>query len=397
MLFTFAKRYLFSTKKTKAINIISWVSITAIAIGTAALITVLSVFNGLDFFVRSLYTTFYTDVKISNVQHTAFHPSDSLIHYLKANKNIVCIGKSLEDQVLLSAGNAQNIITLKGIDSNYASITQLNKAVKYGDTNIFTSEPRLSVGLSIANRMSISEQTITPVSIFTFKSGLQGSNSLQEAYTESSMYVANVFSVQEEFDNKYCLTSLEQMQAIMQDSNAITAFELQMKNDDEAEQFVNKQQSFLASQNLVAETRYQQNKTLYYVLKSEKWMVFAIMSFMLLIASFNMVGSISMLVMEKKKDISILKALGNTDANTKNIFLGTGIFIGLFGAMLGSILAVVICGLQSKFKIVKMAGENFLLDAYPVKMLWADFVFVFATVVVISILASWWPSRKAVE
>jgi lipoprotein-releasing system permease protein len=396
MIFTFAKRYLFSSKKTRAINIISWVSILAIAIGTGALITVLSVFNGIEIFVKSLYTTFYTDVKITNIQHKPFYATDSVINYLEAQKNILQIGKSYEDDVLLSADNAQNIVTLKGVDTTYANITKLNKAVKYGDTNIFTAEPRLSVGLSIANRMSISEQTLSPISIFTFKNNEDGNVSIENAYSEANMYIANVFSVQEDFDNKYCITSLAQMQNVMQDSNAITALELQMKNDEEAEEFVIKNKAYLAAKNLQAETRYQQNKTLYYVLKSEKWMVFAIMSFMLLIASFNMIGSLSMLVMEKKKDISILKALGNSDSNTKNIFLGTGVLIGLLGAGIGAILAFCVCLLQQKYKLVKMAGDNFLLDAYPVKMFFTDFVLVFFTVVIISVMASWWPSRKAV-
>jgi lipoprotein-releasing system permease protein len=394
MLFTFAKKYLFSSKKTRAVNIISWVSIIAITIGTAALITVLSVFNGIDGFVRSLYTSFYTDIKITSIQDKTFTVDNKTVQYIQQQPNVITVGKSLEENVLLSAGESQSIITLKGVDENYAAITNLNKVIRYGDTNIFTAEPRLIIGLSIANRMSISEQTIAPVSVFTFKSNAENI-SLQDAYTEASMYVAGIFSVQEEFDNKYCITSLMQMQNVMQDSNAITALEIKMKNDATAEQFVKLNKSYLASQNLKAETRYQQNKTLYYVLKSEKWMVYAIMSFMLLIASFNMLGSLSMLVLEKKKDIAILKALGNPEQATKNIFLTTGVFIGMFGAVLGCGLAFMICAIQAKYKIVKMAGDSFLLDAYPVKMLFTDFALVLITVLFISVLASWWPSRKA--
>jgi lipoprotein-releasing system permease protein len=395
MLFTFAKRYLFSSKKTRAINIISWVSISAIAIGTCALITVLSVFNGLDFFVRSLYTSFYTDVKISAISSKPFELNDSVLHYLQAQKNILQIGKTYEDDVLLSAGEAQNIVTLKGVDTNYVSITKLNNTVRYGDTNIFTTEPRLIVGMSIANKMGINEQSLAPLSVFTFKNNTDN-KSLQDAYTEANMYITGLFQVQEDFDNKYCITSLPQMQAIMQDSNSITALEMKLSDDNAAEQFVKNSTAFLSTQNLKAQTRYQQNKTLYYVLKSEKWMVYAIMSFMLLIASFNMIGSLSMLVLEKKKDISILKALGNSDAQTKNIFLSTGVLIGVFGAVIGAVLALIICLLQQHFKIIKMAGDSFLLDAYPVKMVGTDFVLVLATVVCIAIFASWWPSRKAV-
>ena len=202
MLFTFAKKYLFSSKKTRAVNIISWVSIIAITIGTAALITVLSVFNGIDGFVRSLYTSFYTDIKITSIQDKTFTVDNKTVQYIQQQPNVITVGKSLEENVLLSAGESQSIITLKGVDENYAAITNLNKVIRYGDTNIFTAEPRLIIGLSIANRMSISEQTIAPVSVFTFKSNAENI-SLQDAYTEASMYVAGIFSVQEEFDNKF--------------------------------------------------------------------------------------------------------------------------------------------------------------------------------------------------
>jgi lipoprotein-releasing system permease protein len=395
MLFTFAKKYLFSKKNTRAINIISWVSIVAIAIGTASLITVLSAFNGIDAFVRSLYTSFYTDVKISSIKGKTFEVSDSLIYYLEAQKNIVAVGKCLEENVLLSVGVQQTIVTLKGIDKTYANITKISDAVQYGDTNIFTKESRIIVGKNIANSLNVSEQTLAPLSVFAFQKKADLGNAPQEAYIEALMYVAGVFSVQDEFDSKYCLTSLQQMQQLLGNTTHVSAVELKVINDNAANNFVETSNIYLAKFGLKAATRYEQNKTLYYVLKSEKWMVFAIMSFMLLIASFNMVGCISMLVFEKKKDIYTLKALGAHSNTIRNIFLSTGIFIGLVGAAIGTVLALLLCILQQHFKFVKMGSGNFLLDAYPIKMIWSDFILVF--LVVISILASWTPSIKAAK
>ncbi len=393
MITSFAKRYLLQSKNTKAIQIIAWVSISAIAVGTAALITVLSVFNGIEGFIKTLYTNFYTDVKITSNTAQPFTEDATIYNYLQAQKNIVSVGKSLEENVLLTATQSQSIVTLKGVDQNYASITKLNDIVKYGDTNIFIAEPRLHVGISIANRMGISEQTITPISIYTFKNEPNGN--LQEAYTEASFFISGVFAVQEEFDNKYCITSLATMQKLLATPNTISAYEVKCKSDKEAELLIATIAPTLQKYQLKAQTRYEQNKTLYYILSSEKWMVFAILTFILLIASFNMVASLSVLVLEKKRDIQTLLAIGTKRVTIQKIFLFTGLLIGLLGAGIGTLLSLGICFLQAKFKLVKMSGESFLLDAYPVKVVATDIVFVLITVITIALLAAWWPSVKA--
>jgi lipoprotein-releasing system permease protein len=394
MLFKFASRFVFSKKQTKSINIISWVSISSIAIGTAALLIVLSVFNGIEGFIKTMYSNFYTDAKITTIDNTPFEFNNIVYQYLQQQKGVKNIGKSFEESVLISVDNIQNIISLKGVDEQYAKITHLSSIVKYGDTNIFDDQSRILVGMGIANRMGISEQSITPLSLYSFSKD-SNQTELATAYTEAKFYTTGVFAVQDEFDSKYCFANLKTVQNFFSLPNSITAFDIQFSTEKEAELFVENSKSFLNQFGLKAQTRYEQNKTLYYVLKSEKWMVFAILSFIILIASFNMIGSLSLLVLEKKQDIKILYALGNSESNTKNIFLFTGILICLVGAAIGLIIALIICLLQQKYGFVTMAGDSFLLSAYPVKLLLSDFILVIATVACIGFIASYFPSRRA--
>jgi lipoprotein-releasing system permease protein len=397
MLLTFAKKYIYTKQQTKAINIIAWVSIGAMAIGTAALLVVLSGFNGIDNFIRGLYSDFYTDVKIKQENSQVFEPTQALYQLIKLDTNVISIANTLEENVLLSAGSIQNIVQLKGVDKNYINITRFNSRVQYGDTNIFTPEPRILVGLGIANTMQISEQSITPISIMAFSKDSNTTTLNTESYTEAPFYVSGIFALQEEIDGKYCISSLAKAQEVLAVPGMVNAIELKLKNDKTAAAFCKKNEVALAKLGLLAQTKYEQNKTLYYILKSEKWFTYAIMSFMLLIASFNLIGSLSMLVIEKKKDISILRAMGTKAQTIKNIFLSTGVFIGMLGAVIGIVIALVLCWIQSTFKIIKFgSGGSFLIDHYPIKIIWTDFLLVAITVFVISVVASWWPSRKAI-
>ncbi len=395
MLFTFAKKYL--RTQNKAINIIAWISVSAIAVGTAALLVVLSGFNGLDGFIRGLYGDFYSDVKIKKENNQLFEVSENLQNAIVNNKTVNYFAKTLEENVLLTNGSMQSIVTLKGVDENYIKMTHFNTHVVYGDTQIFVKEPRILVGMGIANSMQLSEQNLSPVGILAFSKD-SGATLNQESYSDASFYISGLYTLQEEIDGKYCITSLQHMQQVVQAGNAVNALELMFVSDKAAEKFIVANKNIIESNGLIAQTKYEQNKTLYYILKSEKWFTYAIMSFMLLIASFNLIGSLSMLVLEKTKDISILKAMGSSRQMVRNIFMSTGIYIGMLGASIGIGMALILCFLQAKYKLVKLGGsDNFLLDAYPVKVVFTDFLLVLFTVFIISAIASWLPASKAAK
>jgi lipoprotein-releasing system permease protein len=391
----FAKRYIFSNKSTKAINIISWISVAAIAVGTAAIFIVLSSYNGIDHFVRQLYTSFYNDVRIEAKQGKFFEQDEQLIQKLKALPGVKTIGLTLEEKILLSNNQLQQVAMLKGVDTNYEALTKFSTFIKYGDTVLADDKPRLVLGLGIANTLRVTENAIAPVSVFAFTGKGNLTTSPQDAYQQVDMYVSGIFSVQDEFDTKYALCNLTQAQDLLQKQGQISTIEIGLDSTVNAANTISKINALLANTALIAKTRYEQNKTLYYILKSEKWMTYAVLCFMLLIASFNLVASLSMLALEKKRDVSILKSLGAEDKDVLKIFLSTGVGIGLLGALIGLTIGFIICALQQYYGIFEMQGEDLLIQAYPIKIIASDFILVFATVMLISLIAAWAPARKA--
>jgi lipoprotein-releasing system permease protein len=391
----FAQRYIIQRKRTKTINIISWISIVAIAVGAAALLIILSSFNGIDAFVRNLYTSFYTDVKITATDGKFFSDNDTLYRQLQLLPQVKLVGKCLEEKAMFANGSMQQVAILKGVDEQYSRLTNFSTFIKYGDTILADDKPRLVVGLALANNLQITENAIAPLSVFAFTGKGNLSTSPQDAYSQSDLIVSGIFSVQDEFDNKYCITGIQQAQQLLGKQGEVSSLEIGLKATSDADDALGAISALVKRYGLKAESRYEQNKTLYYILKSEKWMTYAVLSFLLLIASFNMIASLSMLALEKRRDISVLKTAGGSQNLVRNIFLSAGFGIGFLGAMLGISFAIVLCLLQIKFGMFTMQGEDLLLQAYPVRLLWTDVLLVLLTVLVISLLASLMPAIKA--
>lgn len=398
MILQFAWRYIMGKKSTQAVQIISWVSVLAMAVGTAALIVVLSVFNGFEFFIKNLYSDFYPALKITAIKGKNFSDQDSIYQVLKNTKGIHSISKTLEEKVLFSYEDNQIIGTLKGIDTAYLNVTHINKNIRDGYMSLSDSNELANIvlGVGMSNRLGISDISILPLNCYSFKKESNSIMDMAQAYNNTYFTVTGVYYLQEEIDNQFAFASLNIVQQLTQNENNISSLELSFEPNADIEKIQKQLNPFLIKFGLTSATRYEQNKTLYFILKSERWAVYAILTLMLIIASFNIVGSLSMLVIEKQKDIAILKAMGMQNSQIKKIFLTTGIFLSVLGASIGCILAATICIVQQQFGLVKLGGSgSFLIEAYPVKMLAGDFVLVMTTVVVIAIFASWIPSVKA--
>jgi lipoprotein-releasing system permease protein len=399
MVLLFAWRYFKGKKSTQAVQIISWVSILAMTVGTAALIIVLSVFNGFESFIKNLYSDFYPQIKITAIEGKTFIPNDSLLVRLKNLQGIQSISTSLEDNVLFSYEENQVIATLKGIDTAYNHVTNMNKNVRYGKMD-FTSVEEIApivLGIGISNRLGASDESPLPINCYSFKKGTSTSFlDMAQAYNSSYFSVTGVYYLQEEIDNKYAFAPLHIVQELTQNVDKISSIEISLSKDAKQASLEKEVKQLSAQYHLKTETRYEQNKTLYFILKSERWAVYAILTLMLIIASFNIIGSLSMLVIEKQKDISILKAMGMQHGHIRNIFMATGILLSTIGAGIGCVLATSVCILQQQFGFIKLGGSgSFLIDAYPVKMKWEDFLLVMLTVIVIAAIASIIPSIKA--
>ncbi len=397
MFLTFAWRYFKSKKSTNAINIISWVSILAIAVGTAALIIILSVYNGFEGFIKNLYSTYYPSLKISAVNTQNFVPDATLIKKIQAIEGVTAISTCLEEKALFTYNEKQIIAELKGVDTNYNKVTTVYKKVQYGSMqfNTTTDSSVCVVGIGIANTLGVTEESILPLNCYTFTKDIGIQNDPLHAYHSELLKVRGVFFLQDDFDNTYVFAPLAFVQQLTQNEQKINSIEIKMDstvNDATIQKKVNA----ILPKKLQSATRYEQNKTLYFILKSERWAVYAILTLLLLISSFNIIGSLSMLVIEKEKDIAILKAMGAENALIKKIFISTGILLSMIGASIGAIVAFVILWIQLHFGIIHMSSdESFLIEAYPVKMLWTDFVLVLVTVFVIGFMAALFPSIKA--
>jgi len=403
MIIQFAWRYFKGKKSTQAVQIISWVSVIAMAVGTAALIIVLSVFNGFEHFVKNLYTDFYPDMKITAIQGKHFTLTDSVWNQLKAVKGIEIMSKTIEEKVLLTSEENQSVVTLKGVDENYDSVTHFMNNIQYGKVTFNQDEdiPSMLLGIGISNKLGVSEEGHFPINCYVFKKNVSISFDPTQIYN-TQLFMVNALFTMPDIENDYAFTSLHTLQALSENDNKISSIEMSVLKEASINDVQQKINNIIAPYALKSANRYEQNKTLYFILKSERWAVYAILTMMLLIASFNIIGSLSMLVIEKEKDIAILNTMGMPQNMVKKIFIATGILISLIGACIGSVVAWIVCWIQIQFGIVKM-GESgsFLVDAYPVRLSVFDFILVMATVIMIAFIASWIPavkaSKKAIE
>lgn len=396
MNFVFAWRYFKGKKTTNAVNLIAWISILAIAVGSAALILVLSVFNGFEGLVKSLYADFYTDIRIAPAKGKFLTLTSEQLQQIKGTSGIQTIAGVVEEKAVLVNDAFQSIIYLKGVDTNYSQVCGLSKRVYKGKYELGNAEnPMLFIGAGIENAVAVEPGlSLHPLTVYlpNFKaknfSGLDALNS----------YNANVsgsFILQQDFDNKYAITNIDFLKYMLELSpNEYSAIEVKTNNYNKVDAIKKNLKNILGNQYNV-QTRYEQNQSLYTIMQIEKWVIYGILSLILVVAAFNMIGALTMLVLEKQKDIAVLKAMGATNSYIQQIFLNEGFLLAAIGGGSGILLATVICTLQIKFKLVKLSGGSFIIDYYPVKMMPLDFFLVIITIIIISLLASWIPAKKA--
>jgi|LakMenE01Jun11ns_1017448.scaffolds.fasta_scaffold9861301_2 lipoprotein-releasing system permease protein len=399
MQYLFAWRYFKGKKSTQAVQIISWVSVLAMAVATAALIIVLSVFNGFEGFIQNLYSSFYTPIKISSTKGHTFQLNDEILQQIKNTKGVDEISMSLEHKVLLAFENNQIVATLKGVDTIYKSITHLDDKIQSGVYSINSNKkyPSILLGVGLSNKLGADEEAHIPIKAYSFKDNQGNFLNPDESYNTAYLAIEGVYMLQEDIDSKYAFAPLETVQALLEKNGMISSIEISTRDGMDAEEVQQQLSKIITpSSGLKAETRFEQNRTLNFILSSERWFVFAFLVFILVIASFNIVGALSMLVIDKEKDIRILKAMGMTQKLVQTIFLYTGILLALVGAGIGCLFAFIICSLQQQFGFIKLGnGDSFLIKAYPVDMNAGDFVTVFIIVFILAAIASIVPSIKA--
>jgi len=395
--FLFAWRYFKAKKSTNAINIISWISIGAIIIGTTALILMLGVFNGLEGLVKSLYSSFYSEMNISAAHGKTITVTNEQLQKLKGLGGIKNFSLVAEEKGMLKNGGYQSVVVLKGVDDNYRYVTGVADHLIRGTYNLGTpDDPLLIMGAGVENAVGVlSDRNLLALMIYLPKKNSSELIDPLENISEDSINTSGTFVIQQDFDNKYAITNLafvKQMLGLKADQYG--AIEISLKDASAADD-VKKDLQKIFDSNYKVQTRYEQNQSLYSIMRAEKWVIYAVLVLIMVIFSFTLVSSLTMLVIEKEKDISVLHALGGNRNFIQRIFLSAGLLLTLIGAGCGILLALLITWLQVNYKLIPLSGESFLIDYYPVTLNIGDLLLVAVTVIVIALLASWIPSRKA--
>ena len=405
MNFLFAWRYFKAKKSTNAINIIAWISILAMTFGTTALILVLSVFNGFEGMVKSLYSDFYTDLKIFPVQGKGLILTPEQIKMIRGVAGIKNVSLIAEEKGLLQHSgfnrdtteyNYQRAVTIKGVDENYKNVSGVAANVHRGEFNTGNDElPSMVLGVGVEDALHVEADKNMPIKVYLPKRDSSVLIDPLRNVSVDEVTTSGVFVIQQEFDFNYAITDLGFVKKLLGfHADEYTGVELAINAGSNADDVKENLQQVLGA-NYLVQTRYEQNRSLYSIMTAEKWFVYAVLVLIMFIFSFTIVSSLTMLVLEKQKDISILHALGGNNNFIQKIFLSEGLLIGIFGGIAGIILALIIAWLQINYKLIPLEGGSFLIDYYPVKLKWPDFVLVAFTVLFIALLASWIPARKA--
>lgn len=395
----FARRYLFAKKSTNAINIISGIAVGGIAVGTAAIILILSVFNGFEDLIKSLYGSFNPDIKITVIEGKVFTPEKGTIKKIKKLNGVLEISQTLSEVSFFEYGESQDFGVLKGVDTAFDSVSKVDENIIRGE--YFTQDEEMSyavigAGMEYKLSMVVGDQSQSlGVYMPNRKKRVIGFTSPTDVFKRRYLPPVGVFAIQQEFDDNYVITSLDFVQDILSYRNGeIDALEVKVSEDANTDKIITEIKKIIGK-NFEVKDRYQQEEAFFKLMNMEKWMAYAVISFALLLLAFNIVGALWMLVLDKKKDIAILKSMGATDDLVRNIFLSEGLALSFFGAVIGFVLALIIYILQKTVGIVKLSGgANLLIDTYPIDIKIFDFILVFFTVMFIGLLAAWLPSMR---
>jgi lipoprotein-releasing system permease protein len=395
--FYIAKRYLLAKKKRNAINIISAVSAGGVMVGTMALVIVLSVFNGFDKVIKSLINSFDPDLKITVVEGKVFNPSDAGKERIMSIPGVLDISDVLEENALLRYDQRQYIATMKGVDEEFINTSGIDTMMVDGKFTLEKGDKQfVVVGQGVAYSLRIGLNFLNPLVIYVpERTGKLNIANPAAAFRKFPVFVSGVFGIEQDYDAKYIILPISAVRDILEYSNnEVTALEIKLKKGADPDR-VREAILRILPGSFDVKTRSQQNETFYRIMKSEKWAIFLILTLILFIASFNVIGSLSMLIIDKQDDIISLKNLGADSGMISSIFLFEGWLISVIGSFFGILLGTGIALLQEKFSIIKLAGSgSFVLDSYPVDIQVFDILLIWLTVLLIGFLAALYPVRK---
>lgn len=398
LIWRLAWRYLRGKRAGNAVPILSRISMVAIGVASCAMVVLFSVFNGFEGLIKDLYKAFYPELKITPVKGKFFALDEQQQQQIQSLDGIRYFSRVIEDNVLLAGNEEQQVATLKGIDQYYFQVNNVKPFIYEGRDSVSAGiVPTAIIGLQIANRLGLDvNNAFSRLTLYYPNASVANpAMDLQGAMESLQLKPDGTFMVQDEFDSRIALAPLALAQKLFHAQGKYSSVEIALSGTKTADEVKTALKRILGEGYNIA-TRYEQNKTLYMVMKTEKWAVYAILVLVLLIASFNMVGALSLLVLEKQKDIAILRAMGAESSTVWRIFITEGLLWALMGGGFGLIFGALICLGQQHFQWIKLQG-SFIIEAYPVAMQWTDFLLIIITVIAVALLAAWYPAARATQ
>lgn len=397
--FYIARRYLFSKKSTHAINVISLISVVGVSVATMALVVVLSGFNGFSDLIASFFTGFDPQLKIEPAKGKAVAADDPILTEIKKLPEIEVATECVEDQALAMYRNKQAMVTIKGVEDNFDSLTNIND-ILYGDGKFELHAANLQygiLGIRLAQDLGTGVAWRNYLNIYApQREGQYDASNPTEAFVEDSLISPGaLFQVkQSKYDKGYIITSIDFARRIFSRQGEITSLELRLKADvdiDEAKARIKK----ITGNKFTVKDRYEQQADIFNIMRIEKLFAYAFLTFILMVACFNIIGSLSMLIIDKKDDVRTLRYLGATDKQINRIFLFEGRMISVFGAFIGILFGLLLCWLQQTYGLVSLGNRagNFVVEAYPISVHPWDVILIFFTVIIVGWLAVWYPVR----
>ncbi len=401
MLFPFfvARRYLFSKKSTNVINIISGISMLGVAVASMAMVVTLSVFNGFSDLVASLFTNFDPQIEITPREGKTAPADDPVLQSIKELAEVEVATECVEDQAMAVYQDRQAMVTVKGVDDNFEQLTHISDILLgEGRFELHAADMSYGIpGIRLAEALGLGYRYDQPLNIYApRREGQLDMNAPDEGFVVDSLYSPGViFSVQQgKYDKGYVLTSIGFARRIFDQQGMISSLELRLKAGSDFEAVKNRI-SQLAGAKYHVRDRYEQQDDTFRIMKIEKLIAYIFLVFILIVACFNIIGSLSMLIIDKRDDVATLRALGANDRQVSQVFLLEGWLISAIGAVVGILIGLLLCWIQQQFGVIALGRSegSFIVDAYPVSVHPWDVVLVFVTVLVVSFLSAWYPVR----
>lgn len=396
--FYIARRYLFSKKSHNAINVISAISVCGVALATLALVCTLSVFNGFQDLVTTFFTAFDSQLKITAVRGKVFDGQDKRVLQLKKMPDVEVYSESLEDNVMVQYQGRQAMAVVKGVEDNFDQLTPID-SILFGRGDLLLHDEVVDYaipGIQLLSTLGSGIRFLDPLEIYAPRRGAK----VNMANPSTAFVTGNLFSSglvfavnQEKYDASYILTSIDFARRLFQYTTEVSAINLKLKAGADTDAIKKHIQDLLGDDFLVQD-RYEQQADTYRIMEIEKLISYLFLTFILMIACFNVIGSLSMLIIDKRDDVVTLRNLGASDRQIVRIFLFEGRMISFFGAFAGVVLGLLLCWLQQEYGLIALGSSgSFVVDAYPVSVHASDVLLIFITVLLIGFLSVWYPVR----